>query len=87
MEANVCEVILDFLNVAIHQILFLRDIYPEEVFASAKQYGVPVKMSRHPELNQYIAESLILTRDWIMKVNNSLNSSNQKRNSKKFTKK
>lgn len=68
MEANVCEIIIDFLNVAIHQILFLRDIYPEEVFASAKQYGVPVKMSRHPELNHYIAESLILTRDWITKV-------------------
>ena len=67
-EVDVCEILIEFLNVAIHQVLYLRDIYPEEVFASAKQYGVAVKMSRHPDLNLYIAESLTSARQWIRNV-------------------
>eukprot|EP00048_Salpingoeca_helianthica_P010942 m.156903 g.156903 ORF g.156903 m.156903 type:complete len:198 (-) comp15158_c0_seq15:42-635(-) len=30
----------------------------EAIFERRKKYGVPVQMSRHPELNQYIADSL-----------------------------
>ena len=68
MEVNMTEVILDFLNVAIHQILFNRDIYPEDVFSQTKHYGIPVRMSRHPDLNQYIVDSLIASKDWLNSV-------------------
>ena len=66
--ADTSEVLLDFLNVAVHQILFHRDVYPEDVFSHAKKYGVPVRMSRHPDLNQYIFDSLVKGRGWLDSV-------------------
>lgn len=45
---------LEFLQVAFHTILFARQIYPREVFEKRRQYGLPVWMSRHPDLNKYI---------------------------------
>jgi hypothetical protein len=67
------DILLEFLHVTIHQILFVREIYPAEVFAPAKKYGIPVRMSRHPDLNQYIRDSLVGLRSWIDKVGGSYN--------------
>eukprot|EP00048_Salpingoeca_helianthica_P010946 m.156810 g.156810 ORF g.156810 m.156810 type:complete len:233 (-) comp15158_c0_seq8:42-740(-) len=58
MEDGVASVICDLLEVAIHTILYVRSVYPATIFERRKKYGVPVQMSRHPELNQYIADSL-----------------------------
>ncbi|KAG8953377.1 hypothetical protein FRC03_011785 [Tulasnella sp. 419] len=48
----------EFLEVAIHTILYLRGIYPAELFARRRKYDAPVFQARHPGLNEYIAGSV-----------------------------
>lgn len=59
----------DTVEVAIHNILYVRQIYPVELFSRRKKYDTPVWRSRHPELNEYISgavkalgEELVLVR-------------------------
>ncbi len=88
---DVSRVLCEFLEVAVHQILFARAVYPAELFerkrydspacapaarpvpATAgpslawrfltclplrrRKYNVPVRQSRHKELNDYIANA------------------------------
>lgn len=61
------DLLLTFLEVAIHSILFARRVYPEAVFERRKQYGVAVWMSRHPKLNDCIHEALYHMKAPIMK--------------------
>jgi len=56
---QLADLICEFLEVAIHQILFVRSIYPKELFERKRKYtNAVVWMSRHPELNDYIADFL-----------------------------
>ncbi|KAJ3556520.1 hypothetical protein NM688_g1985 [Phlebia brevispora] len=47
--------ITEFIEVAIHTILYVRQIYPAELFVRRKKYNTPVFQSRHPALNEYIS--------------------------------
>ncbi|TFK77318.1 DNA-binding protein [Pluteus cervinus] len=47
--------ILDFIEVAIHSILYVRQVYPADLFIRRKKYDTPVFQSRHPGLNEYIS--------------------------------
>ncbi|KAI0319771.1 DNA-binding protein [Amylostereum chailletii] len=47
--------ITEFIEVAIHGILYVRQIYPAELFIRRKKYETPVFQSRHPALNTYIS--------------------------------
>jgi len=47
--------IVEFLEVAIHTILYVRQIYPADIFVRRKKYDTPVFQSRHPGLNEYIS--------------------------------
>ncbi|KAK0198902.1 DNA-binding protein [Armillaria mellea] len=47
--------IADFIEVAIHTILYVRQIYPADLFIRRKRYDTPVFQSRHPALNEYIS--------------------------------
>jgi len=47
--------ITEFIEVAIHTILYVRQIYPADLFVRRKKYETPVYQSRHPGLNEYIA--------------------------------
>ncbi|KAJ6520023.1 DNA-binding protein [Mycena sanguinolenta] len=47
--------ITEFIEVAIHQILYVRQIYPADLFIRRKKYDTPVFQSRHPALNDYIS--------------------------------
>ncbi|KAG5654684.1 hypothetical protein H0H81_007440 [Sphagnurus paluster] len=42
-------------EVAIHTILYVRQIYPADLFIRRKKYDTPVFQSRHPALNEYIS--------------------------------
>ncbi|KAJ7361538.1 DNA-binding protein [Mycena albidolilacea] len=46
--------ITEFIEVAVHQILYVRQIYPADLFIRRKKYDTPVFQSRHPALNDYI---------------------------------
>ncbi|KAG6380867.1 DNA-binding protein [Boletus reticuloceps] len=45
----------EFIEVAIHTILYARQIYPPDLFVRRKRYDMPVFQSRHPALNEYIS--------------------------------
>jgi hypothetical protein len=49
------ETMTDFLEVAIHYILYLRNLYPRDTFSKKKMYGVPVWQNRHPGVRGYVA--------------------------------
>ncbi|KAJ8612347.1 hypothetical protein CTAYLR_008365 [Chrysophaeum taylorii] len=55
----------EFLEVCIHTILRLRGVYPDAIFAKHRAFGVAVHMSRHPDLNRYIQETLRAARNLI----------------------
>mmetsp|Transcript_15019 Transcript_15019/g.44517 ORF Transcript_15019/g.44517 Transcript_15019/m.44517 type:complete len:206 (-) Transcript_15019:65-682(-) len=48
------DVLLEVLEACLHQLLHSRMVYPSEIFERRLLHGVPVFMSRHPELNKYI---------------------------------
>lgn len=43
------------VEVAIHTILYARQMYPVDLFVRRKKYDTPVFQSRHPALNEYIS--------------------------------
>jgi mitotic spindle assembly checkpoint protein MAD2B len=48
----------DFLVVAIHTILYEREIYPQTSFLSARRYNFPVRQSRHPKVCEWINDAV-----------------------------
>ncbi|KAJ3034541.1 MAD2 mitotic arrest deficient-like 2 [Rhizophlyctis rosea] len=61
------DVLVHFLEAAIHYILYIRNVYPADLFEPRKLYNVPVRMSRHPTLNSYIAHVLTAVRPDLLK--------------------
>ena len=51
-------ILLSFIEVAVHQLLYLRGLYPRETFERAREYGLPVHVSRHPGLSASIHAAL-----------------------------
>ena len=58
----------DFLTVAIHTILYERDIYPRTSFLSARKYNFPVKQSRHPSVCKWIQDAVAAVEVEMLKV-------------------
>ncbi|GAA5971912.1 hypothetical protein JCM11641_001567 [Rhodosporidiobolus odoratus] len=48
------KVIRDFLEVAFHTLLYIRQVYPESLFSKAQKYDVEVWQSRNPALTEYL---------------------------------
>lgn len=44
----------EFFIVAIHSILYIRRLYPQDTFRAAHQYGIVVYQSRHPKVCEYV---------------------------------
>ena len=57
-RAAAVDLFLEFLEVAVHQILYHRKVYPHSIFERRTLYEIPVKQSRHPDLNEYICSTL-----------------------------
>ena len=58
----------DFLTVAVHTILYERDIYPRTSFLSARKYNYPVKQSRHPKVCKWIQDAVAAVEIEMLKV-------------------
>jgi hypothetical protein len=54
-RAEVVQVLLEFLEGAIHTAVRARNIYNPEVFERQKLYNIFIGKSRNPQLNEYIA--------------------------------
>ena len=48
------QVFVEFVEVLIHQIIFFRKIYPDSIYVTRKRFNIPLKMSEHPWVNNYI---------------------------------
>jgi mitotic spindle assembly checkpoint protein MAD2B len=48
----------EFLTVAIHTILYERDIYPQTSFVSARKYNFAVRQNRHPKVCEWINDAV-----------------------------
>lgn len=58
----------EFLTVAIHTILFERNIYPEDSFIRARKYNYPVRQNRHPRLCNWIMDAVAAVEVEMLKV-------------------
>ena len=56
------------VEVAIHTILYVRQVYPADLFVRRKKYETPVYQSRHPGLNEYIAGAMKAINDELVLV-------------------
>lgn len=52
------DILLEFLEVAIHSVLYSRKLYPDSIFVAKKKYGVAVFQAVHPDVAKYIQECL-----------------------------
>ena len=58
----------DFLTVAIHTILYERNIYPQTSFLKARKYNYPVRQSRHPKVCKWIQDAVAAVEGEMLKV-------------------
>lgn len=58
MFSEVVDVLCEFLEVAVHNILYTRKLYPESIFVRRRKYGIVVYQSVHPQVNEYIKDCL-----------------------------
>jgi len=56
--ANIVSTFADFLTVAIHTILYERQIYSPDLFISTRAYNHPVRQARHPVLCKWIQDAV-----------------------------
>ena len=60
-----CDIALELLETALHSILYLRKLYPEAIFRKRQKYKIPVHMSVHKGVNEYVATSLRALRPYV----------------------
>ncbi|XP_063708549.1 DNA polymerase zeta subunit 2 [Culicoides brevitarsis] len=48
------DAIIECLEVFVHTVLYVRKLYPDEIFRRRKIYGVPIFVSIYPALNEYL---------------------------------
>ena len=60
-------ILSEFIEIYITQILYLRSIYPRQIFRKHKAYGLPVYCSIYPPLNEYLKGSIIAIDELINK--------------------
>lgn len=58
----------DFLTVAVHTILYERDIYPRTSFLKARKYNYPVRQSRHPKVCKWVQDAVAAVEAEMLKV-------------------
>ena len=58
----------EFLTVAVHTILYERDIYPRESFINARKYNYPVRQNRHPKVCAWIQDAVAAVEAEMLKV-------------------
>ncbi|KAK2836871.1 hypothetical protein FQN49_006638 [Arthroderma sp. PD_2] len=56
-----------FLAVSIHQILYLRSIYPQPTFLSVRQFNHPVRQSRHPKVCSWVNDACAAVESQLLK--------------------
>lgn len=63
---TVIETFVEFLTVAIHQILKERKIYRSSIFILARKYNLPVHQIRHPGLCAFLNNEMVAIRQAVL---------------------
>ena len=58
VEVRVVQVLEEFLEVFVHQILFYRELYSAELFRRHRLYGIAVQKARHPQVSAYVSQAI-----------------------------
>ncbi|MCJ1239083.1 hypothetical protein MMC14_007076 [Varicellaria rhodocarpa] len=58
---------IEFLIVAIHGILYERNIYPRTSFLNARKYNYPVRQCRHPKVCRWIQDAALAVEGEMLK--------------------
>lgn len=53
----------EFLEIAVHNIIRFKGIYPESIFVKKQKYGVAVFETIHPHLKEYISNCMLATNE------------------------
>lgn len=57
-HSQMSDILLEFIHVALHYLLYIRGIYPPNLFEKAQKYGLSILQCRHPLVNSYITTLL-----------------------------
>lgn len=57
-----------FLEVAIHQIIYNRGIYPKELFHVTNNYNIGTHTCRHPQVIKWIRDAIMALSEELLKV-------------------
>ncbi|KAI9228337.1 MAG: DNA-binding protein [Piptocephalis tieghemiana] len=52
------DTLVEFLEVAFYTILHHGSLYPDQLFERRSKYGIPIYISRHPDLTGYVRDFL-----------------------------
>ncbi|KAI3847503.1 hypothetical protein MKX03_029210 [Papaver bracteatum] len=66
-DGETATIIIEFLEVAINTIVFLKGVYPSGAFERCRYMNVVVQKSRHPQLRDYIHTTVHNIRPFIQK--------------------
>ncbi|KAL5731525.1 DNA polymerase zeta processivity subunit [Ranunculus cassubicifolius] len=66
-QGEIAKILVEFLEVAITAIVFLKEIYPSEAFERRRYMNVVVHRARHPQLRDYIHSAVIGLQSFIEK--------------------
>jgi mitotic spindle assembly checkpoint protein MAD2B len=55
--ASLIASVTSFLAVSMHQILYLRSVYPQATFLPVRHFNYPVRQSRHPKVCMWISDA------------------------------
>ncbi|EQC32402.1 hypothetical protein SDRG_10145 [Saprolegnia diclina VS20] len=66
MTTVLADLVVEFLEVGVHEFIYGWQVYPPELFERCQKYSVPVHVCRHPALGEYIHTMLESCRAWIV---------------------
>jgi len=64
---EIVDIVVEFIEVAIHTILFVREVYPNALFERCRKYDIPVQKSRSPLVSNYISTIVSSMHPWLEK--------------------
>ncbi|XP_050302060.1 mitotic spindle assembly checkpoint protein MAD2B [Anthonomus grandis grandis] len=67
LKQETLDILTEFLEIAINNILYIRKLYPLSIFLPKKKYCVTVYQVVHPEVSQYIKDTLRAVRFHLQK--------------------
>ena len=71
---SVVSAFVTFLEVAVHTLLYERDVYPRTSFSAVRKYNHAVRQSRHPKVCKWVADAMAAVRKEVLKVSRPVSS-------------